>query len=178
MVQKPGSASVAGLEPRLVIVLIGNNNMFFTPETGVEAAAKGIQMCVANVRDKFPQTDVIVVKIFPAHAPGNRFYEDIKKTNAALDALKLDSDPQVHVLDITADLLNPDGARKPALFAPDNIHLSLEGYGLYADKLKPLIGKFLGGKGLGGKVVLPAKQADVASIMATLTLAILYLASI
>jgi hypothetical protein len=48
---------VEGLQPRLVIVLVGNNNMFFTPETGVEAAAKGIQMCVTNVRDKFPQAD-------------------------------------------------------------------------------------------------------------------------
>ena len=74
---------VEGLEPRLVIVLIGNNNMFFAPETGVEAAAQGIRMCVANVHDKFPKADVIAVKVFPAHAPGVRFYEDIKKTNAA-----------------------------------------------------------------------------------------------
>ena len=136
---------VAGLEPRLVVVLIGNNNMFFTPETGVEAAAKGIEMCVANVRDKFPKADVIAVKILPAHAPGNRFYEDIQKTNAALDALKLDRDPKVHVLDLTADMLNADGTLKKELFTPDNIHLSQDGgYGLYAEKLRPLVEKLLG----------------------------------
>ncbi len=135
---------VAGLEPRLVVVLIGNNNMFFTPETGVEAAAKGIEMCVANVRDKFPKADVIAVKIFPAHAPGNRFYEDIKKTNAALDTLKLDRDPKVHVLDLTADMINADGTLKKESFTPDNIHLSQDGgYGLYAERLKPLVEKRL-----------------------------------
>lgn len=136
---------VAGLEPRLVIVLIGNNNMFFTPETGIEAAAKGIQMVVANVREKFPAAPVIAVKVFPAHAPGNRFYEDIKKTNAALDGLKLDSDPKVTVLDLWNDMVNADGTLKKELFTPDNIHLTQNGgYALYASKLKPVVETALG----------------------------------
>lgn len=138
---------VEGLEPRLVILLIGNNNMFFTPETAVEAAAQGIKMCVANVRDKFPKAEVIAVKVFPAHAPGVPFYDDIKKVNAALDALKLDSDPKVRVLDIIGDLVNPDGTLKAGLFLPDKVHLTQEaGYGLYADKLKPVVERLLGNK--------------------------------
>ena len=80
---------VDGLEPRAVLVMIGNNNMFFAPETGVEAAAQGIRTVVANLREKFPQAPVIVAKILPCHAPGVRFHEDIKKTNLALDALKV-----------------------------------------------------------------------------------------
>ena len=135
---------VAGLEPRLVVLLIGNNNMFFTPETGVEAAAQGIKMCVANLREKFPNAPVVAVTIFPAHAPGVRFYEDIKKTNAALDALKLDSDPKVQVLDLWNDMVNPDGTLKKGLFMPDNIHLTQDGgYELYASKLKPVVERFL-----------------------------------
>jgi hypothetical protein len=47
--------------------------MFFTPETGIEAAAKGIEMCLKNLREKFPAAEVIVAKILPAHAPGHRF---------------------------------------------------------------------------------------------------------
>ena len=119
--------------------MIGNNNMFFTPETGIEPVAKGFQVCVANVRDRFPKAEVIAVKILPAHAPGNRFYEDISKTNAAIDRLKLNSDPKVHVLDITGDFVTSDGGLKKDLFTPDNIHLSLEGYAVYAERLKPLI---------------------------------------
>jgi lysophospholipase L1-like esterase len=43
------------------------------------------------------------------------------------------------VLDLTADFLNPDGTIKKALYTPDNIHLSPEGYAAYAARLKPLL---------------------------------------
>jgi len=124
---------VDGLEPKAVVLMIGNNNMFFTPETSVEAAAKGIEMCLKNLREKFPVAAIIVAKILPAHAPGHRFYEDIKKTNAALDSLKLDNDPKVNVLDLWADFTNADGTIKKDLFTPDNIHLSSAGYAVYAE---------------------------------------------
>jgi len=130
---------VEGLQPKAIVLMIGNNNMFFTPETGIEAAAKGIDMCVKNLREKFPDAPLVVAKILPAHAPGNRFYEDIKLTNAALDLLKLESDPKVTVLDLWTDFTNAGGTIKKELFMPDNIHLSPAGYALYAERLKPLL---------------------------------------
>lgn len=136
---------VEGLQPRAVVLMIGNNNMFFTPETGIPAAARGIGMCVANLREKFPGARLVVAKILPAHAPGDRFYEDIRKTNLALDALELDRDPKVRVVDLWGDFTNADGTLKAGLFAPDHIHLTQDGgYALYAEKLKPLLHGILG----------------------------------
>ncbi len=132
---------VDGLQPKVVIVMIGNNNMFFTPETGIEPVARGAQVVVANVREKFPQAAVIVAKILPCHAPGVRFYEDIKKTNHAMDALKLDADSKVTILDLWHDFANHDGTLKNDLFTPDKIHLSPAGYAVYAERLKPLLYK-------------------------------------
>lgn len=57
-------------------------------------------MVEPNVRNKFPHAEVIAPNILPAHAPGTAFYENIEKTNAALEALKLESDPQVRRLDL------------------------------------------------------------------------------
>ena len=130
---------VDGLEPKVIVLMIGNNNMFFTPETGVDAAAKGIEICVKNLREKFPNAALVLAKILPAHAPGVPFYEDIKKTNAALDTLKIESDAKVRVLDLWADFVNADGTQKTELFTQDHIHLSPAGYAVYAAKLKPIL---------------------------------------
>ena len=130
---------VDGLKPRAIVLMIGNNNMFFAPETGVAAAAQGVKACLANLREKFPETDVVVAKILPCHAPKVRFYEDILLTNAEIDKLKLDADPKVKVLDLTKDFLNEDGTIKLDLFTSDKIHLSLSGYEVYAQRLAPLL---------------------------------------
>jgi lysophospholipase L1-like esterase len=130
---------VDGLKPKAIVLMIGNNNMFFTPETGVVAAAQGVKACLTNLREKFPEADVVVAKILPCHAPKIRFYEDILLTNAEIDKLNLGADPKVKVLDLTKDFLNADGTIKQALFTPDNIHLSLAGYEVYAQRLAPLL---------------------------------------
>jgi platelet-activating factor acetylhydrolase IB subunit beta/gamma len=137
---------VDGLQPKLILLMIGNNNMFFTPETGIAPAAKGIQMCVKNLRDKFPTTPIIVAKILPAHAPGNRFYEDIKKTNDSLDLLQLESEANVFVLDLWEDFTNDNGSIEKELFTADNIHLTVEGYNVYATRLRPMIEAIFSGK--------------------------------
>jgi hypothetical protein len=94
---------VDGLKPKAIVLMIGNNNMFFTPETGVAAAAMGVEACARNLREKFPDAELIVAKILPCHAPKNRFYEDILLTNAEIDKLNLGADPKIRVLDLTAD---------------------------------------------------------------------------
>ena len=149
---------VDGLQPKMVVLMIGNNNMFFVPETGVEAAAKGVQMCVSNIREKFPDAEIIAAKILPCHAPGHPFYENVKKTNEALDPLRLDRDPKVHLLDLWSDFTNPDGTVKKPFFTADNIHLSIDGYAMYAERLMPLFEKFLNGKESGDANVLKSPE--------------------
>lgn len=152
---------VEGLQPKAIVLMIGNNNMFFTPETGIDAAAKGIEMCVKNLREKFPKAAIIVAKILPAHAPGNRFYQDIQKTNAALDPLKLDRDPNLRVLDMWSEFTNADGTIKKDLFTNDDIHLSPTGYAVYATRLKPFLDAFFSGKPLPAAPALPPKASAV-----------------
>ena len=135
---------VAGLRPRLLVLLIGNNNMFYTRETGVAAAAQGITACVENLRAKFPEAELVVATIFPAHRPGHAFYEDIKQTNAALRAMQLERDPKIHLLDLWPEMIEADGTLRRGLFQADNIHLTQDGgYAFFAARLQPLFARLL-----------------------------------
>ena len=148
--------SVAKLEPKVCVLMIGNNNMFFTPETGIEPAALGVKACLDNLRAKFPTALVVLAKILPAGAPTDRFYQDMKRTHDALDALKLDTDPQVQVIDMWADFTHADGTLKTELFTPDKIHLNDAGYEVWATTMKPIVEKILGGKSVGKPINPPA----------------------
>ena len=72
---------IEGLQPRLVVLLVGTNNRFAVPETGSQSVAKGIELCVRNIRKKLPQAEVLVVKVFPADAPESDDYKFIKQIN-------------------------------------------------------------------------------------------------
>lgn len=140
-----------GLNPKVVILAIGHNNMFFTKETGIKSAALGIVWSVKNLREKFPNATVIVCKIFPNHTPAAAFYKDAKEINTALDPLLAElNDSKVQLLpDMWGEMTNPDGTVIDKYFRPEEaaqkkaVHLSLEGYQLWAAKLKPLVDDIL-----------------------------------
>jgi platelet-activating factor acetylhydrolase IB subunit beta/gamma len=142
------------IKPRLVILAIGHNNMFFSRETGIQNAALGIVWCVKNLRERFPDAQVIVSKILPNTNPTAPFYIDAKAINAELDTLlTAEKDPKVHVLpDMWNDMVNPDGTVIDKYFrseepAGKKIHLSpTDGYELWASKLKPLVDSLLNTK--------------------------------
>jgi platelet-activating factor acetylhydrolase IB subunit beta/gamma len=137
---------IEGLQPRVVVLLVGTNNRFGVPETGSDSVAKGIELCAKNIRKKLPQAEVLVVKVFPADAPESNDYKFIKQINESLDRLKLSRDPKVHVLDLWNQMVDRNGRIKKELFL-DKTHLSQSaGYGMYADRLKPIIEKLLSGK--------------------------------
>jgi|694.fasta_scaffold20554_5 lysophospholipase L1-like esterase len=163
---------VSGIEPKVIVLMIGNNNMFFTPETGIEAAARGIELCVKNLREKFPQAKIVVAKILPAHTPDHPFYRDIKATNEVLDEFNLNNDPLLQVLDLTQDFVNSDGTLKKDLYTSDNIHLSAAGYSEYASRLKPLMAAMLAGKPLPAQPMKKASAADVTPAPKAATLSI------
>lgn len=127
------------LQPAHIVLMIGNNNMFFTPETGTRAAAEGIVMCARNLHERFPNAHLVLTKILPAHHPGHRFYEDIKRTNEHLVNLLPADLGTFSLLDLTRDFTKADGTILQELYQTDQIHLSPLGYERYAERLAPLL---------------------------------------
>jgi autotransporter-associated beta strand protein len=132
---------VGTINPKVVVLQIGHNNMNFLPETGLEPAVDGVVWCVRNLRSKFPTTPIIVVNVFPTQGT---FMAELKLLRAALNARNLPAtDPLVQMIDIWDQLILPSGLADPDLMLPmppDNgVHLDDDGYKVWAAALKPLI---------------------------------------
>jgi uncharacterized repeat protein (TIGR02543 family) len=136
---------VQGLQPKVCVLQIGNNDMYFTPQTGTDAAVQGIITCVKNLRNKFPNTPIILVNVFPiVSTTGNQFFLDLKATHDGLNATNYPAqDPMVHSLDLWNQMIQGDGTGNPALFY-DGTHPNATGYTLWATNMLPLVQSLVG----------------------------------
>jgi lysophospholipase L1-like esterase len=134
-----------GASPKVIVLKIGVNNapLVFANGAPAASAAQGIKLCVENLRLRCPQSQIVLVKILPAFDPSKETGAKVREINAALDGLKLDVDPHVHVLDLWSEFTNPDGTLKTALYSDGHLHLGAAGYEVFAAKLKPVVEKLL-----------------------------------
>jgi lysophospholipase L1-like esterase len=134
-----------GASPKVIVLKIGVNNapLVFANGAPAASAAHGIKLCIENLRLRCPQSQIVLVKILPAFDPSKETGAKVREINAALDGLKLDVDPHVHVLDLWSDFTNPDGTLKIALYSDGHLHLGAAGYEVFAAKLKPVVEKLL-----------------------------------
>lgn len=127
-----------GLDPKLVVLHIGTNNLAGTPHyrAGTPAQiAEGITAVVDRAQAKCPNAKVIVMAIFPrGKGATNPHRESIAEINRLLAPLA--QKPRVSVLDITEKWLAPDGAVSTELM-PDSLHPNEKGYAVWASALRP-----------------------------------------
>jgi lysophospholipase L1-like esterase len=125
--------AIDGAKPKVIVLLIGINNGP-TPENH-KTIGQGIKLCVANLRARCPESQIIVVKTLPKASEG------VKRLGDYMDEMKLTNDPKLQVLDLWDDFVNPDGSADNNLYIDGDLHLSPAGFEIYAERLKPLIEK-------------------------------------
>ena len=125
-----------GLSPRLVVLLIGINDLCFYG-TPVRDVVDGILANVAELRARLPRTRVLLLGLLPSGArPATSLRDRISRTNRLLS--RAADDEEVRFLDVGPSLLEPDGTLGPAA-APDHLHLTERGYRLWAEAMAPVI---------------------------------------
>lgn len=128
-----------GLSARLVVVLIGVNNL--GNGYGPEETARGIAAVVRRVRKKLPQARVLLLKVLPA---GEHASDDLRRgvlaTNELLPAL---AEPgSVELLDIGGLLLEPDGSIASETMK-DFLHPTELAYRAMTDAVVPVVLRLL-----------------------------------
>lgn len=128
------------MKPKVAVVLIGTNNINDNPDR----IAAGIIKIVQTIREKSPDTKVLLLGIFPRGWDANeyRWYVPrIAQVNATI--AKLDDGKNVRFLDIGDELLEPDGTLSRTVFK-DGLHLTALGYQRWGDAMQPLLEEMIG----------------------------------
>ena len=132
------NGNIKGITPKVAVVMIGTNN---SRTNTSEQIAAGITAIVEKLRAKLPDTKVLLLAIFPRGVDGN---DPLRKTNAGANAIvkALDDGEHVFYLDIGKKFLTSEGVLEKEIM-PDRLHLTEEGYEIWAKAIEPTVKKLL-----------------------------------
>ena len=129
-----------GLKPRAAVVMIGTNNSNGEDNT-VEQIAEGVAAIVKQLREKLPQTKVLLLAIFPRSENPSPQRGKILQVNQIVQ--KLADDQSVFWIDFGYKFVNSDGTI-PHDLMPDYLHLSRRGYEIWAEAIEDKLSTVLG----------------------------------
>jgi lysophospholipase L1-like esterase len=130
-----------GISPKVVVLLIGTNNIGYPAEDILKAD----ELIVQRIHEKLPNSKLLILGIFPRgddpKAPSvAEMRAKIKTVNKGLATL--DDGNMTRFLDIGSKFLNDDGSL-PRPIMPDFLHPSPAGYLIWADAMAPLLNEML-----------------------------------
>jgi len=129
--------AIDGINPCVAVFMIGVNNVMAAPSQSAADIARGISTIVANLRKKLPHTKVLLLGTFPKdRSPTSSDRRKIQEINMPI--AKLDDGRNIRYCDLTAKFLGADGTLS-AEISPDGVHLSLAGYAIWAEALRPIL---------------------------------------
>ncbi len=128
-----------GLNPKLIVLMIGTNNTGHQGRDGYECSAQqtadGVRAILDTLATKCPDAKVLLLGIFPR---GENADDALRKQNEETNAIiKTFAEGQrVHWRDLSSEFLKPDGTLSRDIM-PDLLHLSEKGYQIWAKTIKP-----------------------------------------
>lgn len=131
-----------GLQPKVVVLLLGTNNS--GSGTGAEVAEANA-LIIQKIQAKSPSTKVLLLAIFPRGPredknggidDGVKRMEVIRAANAEL--AKLDNGTTIRFLDIGSQFLDANG-KIPNELMPDQLHPGPKGYEVWAAAMQPFL---------------------------------------
>jgi lysophospholipase L1-like esterase len=137
-----------GVHPKVIVLMGGTNNLGGATRQGfdaevVENVVSGMTAILDVMRRKAPDATVILMGITPRtdSSGGASVMPTIDTTNDRL--ARLADGTKVRYLNINRQLARADGAPLEGVTV-DGLHLSVTGYQVWADALKPILTEILG----------------------------------
>jgi len=122
----------AGFQPKLVMLMIGTNNLASTNTDG--QIAEGVTAVVGELRKDFPAAKILLLGIFPRGGAGEMVRVRVANINQMI--AKLNDLDHVFYLDIGNKFLDEKGDFLPDAFLSDRLHPAAKGYAIWADAVR------------------------------------------
>jgi lysophospholipase L1-like esterase len=132
--------NIDGLKPKAAVVMIGTNNSNGEDNTPGQIV-EGVRAIVQKLRDKLPETKVLLVAIFPRNENFSPQRGKILQVNQVLR--KLADNRDIFWVDFGHRFVNEEGLI-PAALMPDYLHLTQRGYEIWAESMERRIASILG----------------------------------
>jgi lysophospholipase L1-like esterase len=143
------NGNIDALHPKLAVVMIGTNNSNGKDNTA-EEIADGIKAIIAKLREKLPETKILLLGVFPRGDISDA-KKDVttaqraKNAKASELASKVADDKMVFYMDIGQKLVGADGTISKDIM-PDYLHPNAKGYEIWAEAIEPKVAELLGEK--------------------------------
>jgi len=124
------NGNIDGIKPKAAVIMIGTNN---GGDNSSEEIAEGITAIVNKLRQKLPETKILVLAIFPRNETPCDMR--VKLAKASELASKCADNKMVFFLDIGKAFMQPDGKILKEIM-PDFLHLSPAGYAIWAKEIE------------------------------------------
>lgn len=132
------NGNIDGISPKLAVIMIGTNNASAnTPEE----IAEGDTAIVKKLREKLPNTKILLLAIFPREEKPGELRAKLTKVNAII--AKLDDGKMVRFMDIGPKFLEADGVL-PKSIMPDALHPNEKGYDIWAQAIESTVAEMMG----------------------------------
>ena len=144
------NGELEGVHPKVIVLMAGTNNVGNVPPAGdaeavakVEEVTQGIASVLDVMRRKAPEATIVLTAITPRNdgRAGTAVMPLIDRINA--DLAKICDGRRVRFVNINDKLADRDGTLREGVTV-DGLHLSVKGYQIWADALKPILTEILG----------------------------------
>ncbi len=136
-----------GINPKVATLLIGTNNTdgnHYLEISTPEELSEGIWKICSIIREKLPDTEIVLLGILPyGYKPNHR--DEVNKATNKIISKYPEKDSKIHYYDLGYLFFNEEGKVKRELM-PDFLHPNLEGEKLVFEALAPEASKLMAAK--------------------------------
>ncbi|HBC88677.1 MAG TPA: GDSL family lipase [Lentisphaeria bacterium] len=122
-----------GIQPKVVVLMIGVNNIFTGTGTD-EEIAKGVAEVLKQIQAKCPKSKILLLGVLPL---GNEAQSARTKIINGMLA-KLEAGP-VKFMDMSGKFTDANGKVLPDLYSKDQVHLAQPGYVVWDETMMPVL---------------------------------------